>query len=81
MKTLLLFGGLVGFAIGFGFSWAQESTWPASLWHACAAAYVTGLLLKWWGQAWRRGLAASLAEQHGFHPPLNSAALPRPAKS
>jgi hypothetical protein len=62
MKLLLLIGGLLGFGIGFLFSWAQESSWPDCLWHACLATYLAGLLMRWWGRAWRNGLAEALAE-------------------
>ncbi len=66
MKLLLLLGGLLGFGIGLLFSWAQQSPWPSSIWHACAAAYVTGMLLQWWGRAWRRNLEKSLIERHSL---------------
>jgi len=62
MKSLLLIGGLLGFGIGMLFSWAQESPWPASLWHGCLAAYLTGLLMRWWGRAWRKSLEQALRE-------------------
>ena len=62
MKLLLLIGGLLGFGIGFLFSWVQDSSWPCCLWHACLAAYVASLLMRWWGRAWRKSLAESLAE-------------------
>lgn len=63
MKTLLIMGGILGFAIGIGFSWAQESAWPASLWHGCACAYIAGVLMKCWGRAWRRNLEHVLHER------------------
>jgi hypothetical protein len=63
MKSLLLFGGFLGFGIGLFFSWLQESSWPTALWHACLGAYVGGLLLRWWGRAWRAGLENALLER------------------
>jgi hypothetical protein len=68
MKLLLLIGGLLGFGIGFLFSWAQESSWPDCLWHACLAAYLASLLMRWWGRAWRKGLEEALAEGPQRHP-------------
>jgi hypothetical protein len=62
MKALLLIGGLLGFGIGLTFSWVQESAWPSCLWHACLAAYLAGLLLRWWGRAWRKNLENVLSE-------------------
>ena len=62
MKALLLIGGLLGFGIGLIFSWIQESPWPSCLWHACLAAYLASLLLRWWGRAWRKNLEKAFAE-------------------
>jgi hypothetical protein len=79
MKSLLLMGGLLGFGIGLLFSWAEESPWPSCLWHACLAAYLTGLLMRWWGSAWRKSLESSLRErqaaaQHGTTSPFTKLA-------
>jgi hypothetical protein len=63
MKSLLLIGGLLGFGIGFAFSWMRENAWPSTLWHACLSAYLTGLLLRWWGRAWFKSLNASINER------------------
>ena len=63
MKSLLLIGGLLGFGIGLFFSWLQENAWPTTLWHACLGAYLTGLLMRWWGNAWRRSLENALLER------------------
>ena len=72
MKSLLLIGGLLGFGIGLLFSWAGESPWPACLWHACLAAYLTGILMRWWGGAWRRNLEAALRERQGMSSPVST---------
>jgi hypothetical protein len=69
MRFLLLIGGLLGFAIGLIFSWAQASAWPTSLWHACVAAYVAGLLMRWWGRAWRKNLENALKERQTLASP------------
>jgi hypothetical protein len=68
MKSLLLLGGLLGFLIGLGLSWAQQSPWPSCLWHACVAAYLSGLVLKWWGNSWRRGLEQAFEERQNMPP-------------
>ncbi len=82
MRSLLLIGGLIGFATGLVFSWAQESAWPASLWHACLAAYVMSLLMKWWGQSWRKNLEQALLEQQAAaSTPLNLASAAKGSKS
>lgn len=72
MKFLLLIGGLSGFAIGLFFSWAQKSAWPTSLWHACVAAYLASLLMRWWGRAWRKNLEEVLKERQSAGAPANS---------
>jgi hypothetical protein len=66
MKVLLLIGALLGFAIGFLFSWAEESAGSTCLWHACLAAYLTSMLMRWWGGAWRKGLEEALRERHSY---------------
>jgi hypothetical protein len=63
MKILLLIGGLLGFSIGLLFSWAEASSGSACLWHACLAAYLTAILMRWWGQAWRKNLLEALRER------------------
>jgi hypothetical protein len=63
MKSLLLIGGALGFGTGLLFSWAQQSSWPSCLWHACLAAYITGQLMRWWGNAWMKQLKQSLLEK------------------
>jgi hypothetical protein len=63
MKSLLLIGGFLGFGIGLFFSWLEESTWPSALWHACLGAYLTGMLLRWWGQAWQKSLENAMLER------------------
>jgi hypothetical protein len=68
MRSLLLLGGLLGFVIGLAFSWAQQSPWPSCLWHACAAAYLAGFVLRWWGHAWRKSLEQSFLERQNMPP-------------
>jgi hypothetical protein len=81
MKALLLMGGLLGFGIGLIFSWAQESAWPACLWHACLAAYLASLLLRWWGRAWRKNLEKSFSENQPFTAAPNLSSLSKATKS
>jgi 4-amino-4-deoxy-L-arabinose transferase-like glycosyltransferase len=81
MKSLLLIGGILGFGIGLIFSWAQESPWPFCLWHACLAAYLAALLLRWWGRAWRRNLESVLAANQSQTSPLDISSLSKATKS
>ena len=63
MKSLMLFGGVLGFGIGLFCSRIQENSWPYCLWHASLGAYAGGWLLGWWGRAWRKSLEQSLQER------------------
>ena len=78
MKILLLIGALLGFSIGLLFSWAEQSSAAACLWHACLAAYLTAILMRWWGDAWRRSLVEAVrerrAKQEAATPPFFSKA-------
>jgi hypothetical protein len=81
MKLIMVLGGLIGFAIGFGFSWAQGSPWPSVLWRAAIAALLAGLLLRWWGRLWIRCLTQSHRErQAALRKKRDSASPPNPAK-
>jgi len=83
MKSLMLIGALSGSFIGAAFSLNREDSWPTIIWHACAAAYLGGLLLRWWGHAWRKSLAQSIEERkHAASTTLNAVnAIPKTAKS
>ena len=82
MKSLMLIGALVGFLTGIAFSLAQDNSWPTSLWHACAAAYVGGLLMRWWGRAWRNNLKRVLEERQNAPAPMHPlTSLPKASKS
>jgi hypothetical protein len=81
MKLLMVLGGLIGFAIGSGFSWAQGSPWPSVVWRAAIATLLAGILLRWWGRLWIRCLAQSQRErQAALRKKRESATPPNPAK-
>lgn len=63
MKLIMVLGGLIGFAIGLGFSWAQGSPWPSVVWRAAIAALLSGVLLRWWGRLWIQCLQQSRRER------------------
>ncbi len=63
MKQLMILGAMFGFLIGIGFGLAFESSWPTSLWRACAAAYASGMLMRWWGRIWVKSLHQAQNEQ------------------
>jgi hypothetical protein len=80
MKLLLVIGGLLGFLIGYLFSWAEQSSGPACLWHACLAAYLTAVMVRWWGDAWRKGLIESMRERQNS-PAVSAGQLSKPNRS
>jgi hypothetical protein len=63
MKLLMILGGCIGFAVGVSFSWASQSGWPSVLWRAGVAAYLGGLLMRWWGRMWVKCLREVLLER------------------
>jgi hypothetical protein len=77
----MLIGGVLGFSIGLLFSWAEQSSGPTCLWHACLAAYLTALLMRWWGGAWRKNLADAMRERQAKAEPLRPASLFKASKS
>jgi hypothetical protein len=81
MKLLLLIGGILGFGIGLVFSWAQESSWPSCLWHGCLAAYLAGLMLRWWGRAWRRNLEMALSDDQSQASSIDLSSISKASKS
>ena len=56
MKLLILLGGLVGFVTGIGLGLIRENSLSSVVLHACVVMYLGGLLMRWWGRAWIRGL-------------------------
>ncbi len=63
MKSLMILGALLGFGIGMLFALAGRSAWPSALWHAAGAALVAGLLMRWWGRVWIKGLREAREQQ------------------
>ncbi|HEX4120253.1 MAG TPA: hypothetical protein VH619_06545 [Verrucomicrobiae bacterium] len=62
MKSLLLVGGLLGFAVGAGFSFMEADSSASILLHGCVTAYVSALLSRWWGRSWRKSLEEAMTE-------------------
>lgn len=56
MKPLMILGGLLGFGIGVSVGLVQQSDWPSILWRSALAAYGAGMLMRWWGGVWLKGL-------------------------
>ena len=56
MRLWMILGGLLGFVIGISFGIAQGSAWPSVIWRASVATFLAGVLLRWWGGIWIKGL-------------------------
>ncbi len=77
MKKLMILGGLMGFLIGVGFGLAQASEWPSVIWRASIAAYVGGLLLRWWGRIWVQSFQEACEQRENV--PAAEAEAPQPS--
>ena len=56
MKPFMIFGAIVGFLIGGGFSVADDCSWSTALWRACMAALVLATVTRWWSRVWLQSL-------------------------
>ena len=63
MKSMMIFGAVVGFVLGVGSSLAGGCTSSTMFWHATVTALVGGVLARWWGQMWYTGLADAVEQQ------------------
>ncbi len=77
MKLFMLTGAMIGFALGIALGLTGRTEWPSTLWHACVGAAVLGLLMRWWGRMWARGLQAAIEQRHA----AESATPPQPAQN
>lgn len=62
MKLLMVTGGLLGFVICLIIGLAHSSAWPSILWRSSAAAFVAGILMRWWGRIWLTSLQQVIRE-------------------
>jgi hypothetical protein len=76
MRLLMLLGGFIGFLIGVLLGAAQGSAWPGVLWRSSVAAFLAGVVLRWWGKVWARNLQEAQRERHSR--PARAASAPAP---
>ena len=81
MKLLMISGGLIGFLIGIFFGMAQGSEWPAILWRASVAAFLAGVVLRWWGRVWIKSLRQCRGTRSGSTAKAEPLPTGRPAKA
>jgi hypothetical protein len=63
MKSFMIFGAIVGFFIGAGFSLADDCPWDTALWRACAAALIGAVLTRWWSRVWLHSLRDAVQQR------------------
>ena len=63
MKSFMIFGAIVGFLIGGGFSLADDCSWATALWRACAAALIGAVLTRWWSRVWLQSLGDAVQQR------------------
>lgn len=42
--------------MGLVLALSQQAEWPSVLWRASIAAYLSGLMMRWWGRMWVKSL-------------------------
>ena len=62
MRLWMILGGLIGFLIGISLGLAQGSSWPTVIWRASVAAFLAGVVLRWWGGIWAKSLQQAQRE-------------------
>lgn len=80
MKQIMMLGAIIGFLIGICLGMAQGSAWPSILWHASVAAYLSGILMRWWGRVWLQSLEKAFSERMATSAEPNSTLSPKRAK-
>lgn len=63
MKSFMIFGAIVGFLMGIGFSLAGECSWATAFWRGCVVALVAGVLARWWGRVWLESLRDAIKQR------------------
>ena len=59
----MILGGLIGFLIGIFLGAAQGASLPEILWRSSVAAFLAGVVLRWWGKVWVSSLKKELQER------------------
>jgi hypothetical protein len=63
MRLLMILGGLIGFLIGISLGAAQGASLPEILWRSSVAAFLAGVVLRWWGKVWMTSLKKELQDR------------------
>lgn len=60
---MLMLGGFMGFGIGILLGVANSGSWQGAIWKSALAAYIAGLLMRWWGNIWSKCVRESYSEK------------------
>jgi hypothetical protein len=71
----------MGFGAGMVISLMRENSWATCLWHGSVGAYMSAMLMRWWGQAWRQSLEEALQERDNTPTPSPVLPTPTPPKA
>ena len=63
MKSFMILWAIIGLLLGVGLSLRDGCEWSTAFWRGCAAALVTAVLARWWGQVWLDGLRDSIRQR------------------
>lgn len=63
MKPFMIFGAILGFLIGIGFSLEGNCSWSTAFWRGCAVSLVAGVLARWWGGVWLENLRDAVKQR------------------
>lgn len=80
MKSFMILWAIIGFLIGIGFSLNDNCPWGTAFWRGCAAALLTAILARWWGNVWLEGLRDSIRQrqyQRTIQPPKPNKPTPK----
>jgi len=80
MRIYMLTGAMIGFGLGIALGLNGGIEWPSTLWRACVGAAALGLLMRWWGRMWARGLQAALEQRRAEPAAAPRQPGPNPAK-
>lgn len=59
----MILGGMIGLTIGVLTGMAQGTAWPTILLRSSGAALLAGLVFRWWGGVWIKGLRQASQER------------------
>lgn len=63
VKKIMMFGAMMGFALGVAMSYWQQTSPDTAFWRGCVGALTGGFLMRWWAGVLALNLHQALAEK------------------